>query len=81
VDQNGGPGADSYQGGPGSDTFTDFQGKDVMRGGRDGDGCLATADDSPGDTIVGGQGTDGYFADRGDRVVSAEMKLRETCFD
>ena len=40
-----------------------------------------TTDDPAGDTIVGGGGIDGYLADPGDRVISAELVLVGSCFD
>lgn len=75
----GGGGNDRMYGGPDADlSLLDFNGRDYINGGNGNDHCLATWDSSPGDTIYGGLGRDLWYADNGDTVKTAEVKV--ICF-
>jgi hypothetical protein len=50
----------------------DFAGRDRLKGGTGDERCMSTWDDSGGDVINGNEGTDIYFADAGDTVISGE---------
>jgi hypothetical protein len=58
--------------------LTDFRGWDFISGGLGNDDCLATYDGAGHDTIVGGAGSDNWFADNVDDVSSVEDKF--PCF-
>jgi hypothetical protein len=72
------PGDDTWFAGSGVDHVTDFDGQDVILGGAGGDSCLATADGSGGDEIVGGPGIDTGDADPADDVRGVENEV--LCF-
>jgi Ca2+-binding RTX toxin-like protein len=68
-------GDDLLRGGLGNDYIVSGKGHDTVYGGRGSDGCLRTADNAPGDNLVGGQGQDTYRADDGDLVSTAEISV------
>jgi hypothetical protein len=55
-----------------------MRGTDSIHGGLGSDSCLATFDNHGGDTIVGGPGTDIWYADPGDHASTVEKKI--ICF-
>jgi hypothetical protein len=71
-------GNDRWVGGIGSDHLTDFNGIAAVFGGRGNDPCLATADNSGGDTLVGGVRDDVGDGDPDDDVSGIEQVA--TCF-
>ena len=68
-------GDDLLRGGLGIDYIVSGKGYDTVYGGRGSDRCLRTADNAPGDNLVGGQGQDTYRADDGDLVSTAEISV------
>src|SRR3990172_3502781 len=74
----GGLGNDHWYGGPDGDALTDFRGWDFISGGDGNDECLATADGGGHDTIIGGAGSDNWWADNVDDVSSVEDEF--PCF-
>jgi Ca2+-binding RTX toxin-like protein len=71
-------GDDQWFGGAGADHLTDFKGIDAVVGGRGKDACLATADRSGGDSLLGGPGFDTGEGDSADDVRGLENE--QVCF-